>query len=334
MATLQDLILKNINLTHQTQSGFWPVACAACNDHSERAGFKFENGSVGYHCFNCKRKFIYNEGETLISNVALNILESFGISKTRVMEVVNGNFFETGEITFEKIKQSRERTLSNLVGVETKLPKFSFYVGSEKHVAIEEKIIAYLRSRCIDPFKIKAMYSLSERHEDRVLIPIYQSGKLIHWQSRSILSNVRPRYLTCSDNKNIAIWGMHNIYKHTGPLFITEGIFDASLVDGIALLGSDLSPEKIHILNSINRRKVVVVDYDKNGAHLANMALQNNWEISFPCKNKDINKSVIQDGILLTIHTLMKNICVPTSSGIEIGGVDFGAMLELNLKMI
>ena len=334
MNTLQDLITSNIHLSHQTSSGFWPVKCAACNDHSERAGFKFENGTVGYHCFNCKKKFSYTEGETIISNNALNILECFGISKTRVMEIVNGSFFETGEITFEKIKQSRERTNSSLIGVETHLPKFSFYVGSEKHPEIEEKIILYLQSRQIDPFKIKAMYSLSERHQDRVIIPIFQYNNLIHWQSRSILNNVRPRYLTCHDNKNIAIWGLQNIHKHSGPLFVTEGIFDASLIDGVAILGSDLCQEKIQILNSINRRKVVVVDYDKNGSVLANQALENGWEITFACKNKDVNKSVLSDGILYTINTLMENICSPKASGINFNGMDLGSMLELNLKMI
>lgn len=331
---LQQLIQQYVPLSNQTNSGFWTIECAACNDHSPRAGFKFENGEVGYKCFNCKRKFRYVEGETIISNYAIQILEAFGIPKSKVMEVVNGNFFETGEITFEKIIESRQRTLGSIIGSETKLPKNTFFIGSDKFPDIQKPIINYLESRKIDPYKIKAMFSLSERHENRVIIPIYQHGKLIHWQSRSILKDVKPRYLTCYDNKNIAIWGLQNSYKHTGPLFITEGIFDASLVDGVAILGSDLSPEKIQILNTINRKKVVVVDYDANGKSLAMAALEAGWEITYAPSGFDINKSVVANGILYTIHTLMRNICQPQQSGVEFMGMDLGAMLELNLKMM
>lgn len=334
MKTLQELIQNNVNLTHATNSGFHPIECAVCNDHSQRAGFKFENGTVGYHCFNCKAKFLYTEGETIISNRAVQILECFGISKHSIMETVNSNFFETGEITFERIMQSRQRTLGSLIGTEVKMPKHSFFVGSDKHPDIEKKITDYLASRMIDPYKVKAMYSLSERHIDRVLLPIYQKGTLIHWQSRAITSNIRPKYLTCNDNHNVAIWGLHNSYKHSGPLFITEGIFDASLIDGVAILGSTISPEQVSILEGIRRKKVIVVDYDSNGSSLATTALHQGWDITFAAKGKDVNKTCMSDGLIYTIHTLMTNITTPSKGDIEFNGVDLQSILTLNLKML
>jgi hypothetical protein len=332
MKTLQDLIQKNVVLAHQTNTGFWPVACKACNDHSPRAGFKFDNKTVGYHCFNCKRKFTYVEGETDISNTAIYILGTFGISKSSILEVVNGNFFETGEITFERIIQARQKNVNSIIGTEVKLPKNTFYVGSEKFPDIEGKIVKYLEGRRIDPYKVKAMYSLSERHTDRVILPIYQNGKLIHWQSRTMLSDVRPRYLTCYENKNLAIWGLHNLYNHEGPLFITEGIFDAALIDGVAILGSDLSEEKLKILDNCRRKKVIVVDADDNGNKLAHAAVKHGWMVTNCVDKLDVNKSVIKHGILFTIHTLMSNICAPEQTGVEFGGMDLSVALELGFK--
>lgn len=333
--TLQELIESSATLNHQTATGFFPVACPVCNDHSERAGFKFEDGEVGYNCFNCKAKFSYTEGETLISRNAISILGNFGISHSRIMEVVNQSFFETGEITMEKIMASRKAISTNINHLpEAKLPANSFFVGSQKHPEIEAEVEQYLMGRNIDPTKIKAMYSLSERHMGRVLIPIYYKGKLIHWQSRTMDKNTRPRYLTCHDNKQAAVWGMHNLFKRDGPLFITEGIFDASLIDGISILGSDLTESKIQLLNTITRDKVIVVDYDKNGKSLAQQALKNGWKITFACQNKDVNKSVIEDGLFFTIHTLFSNICNPQQSGVQYNGLDLASILELNFKIL
>lgn len=332
--SLQALIETHVALNHQTATGFFPIECPVCNDHSVRAGFKFDDGEVGYNCFNCKAKFSYTEGETLISKNAITILQAFGISHSAILAEVNHNFFETGEITMEKVMANRAAITTNINHLpEAHLPAHSFFVGNGKHPEIEKDIIEYLSLRKIDPHKIKAMYSLSERHIDRILIPIYYKGKLIHWQSRS-LKNERPRYLTCHDNKQAAVWGMHNLFKRDGPLFITEGIFDASLIDGISILGSDLTPSKIQLFNSISRDKVLVIDYDKNGKTLAEAAIRNGWKITFACQGKDVNKSVIEDGILFTIHTLFQNICEPKDSGVQYNGMDLEAVLQLNFKIL
>lgn len=330
---LQELIETNITLSRVTNTGFHPVACAACNDHSERAGFKFEDGHVGYHCFNCKRRFVYTEGETLISNSAIFILGAFGISRERVLNTVNANFFETGTITLQQLTRFKKEDGLHLSPVDISLPKNSFFVGSGKHKSLEEPIKDYLHSRNINYADVKAMYSLSERHQNRVILPIYKSGKLIHWQSRAI-DNTKPRYLTAHDNKQIAMWGLNNAYKHNGPLYVTEGIFDASFIDGVAILGSDLSPEKKYMLDNISRAKVLVVDSDQNGGKLAQVALQTGWDITFLPEKLDVNKSVNKYGLFYTIYMLQQNITTATASGIKVDGIDFGAMLALGLKMI
>lgn len=332
--TLRELIEQSVQLPPETGgSGFHPVHCAACNDHSPRAGFKFSDGSVGYNCFNCSRKFIYVEGDLNISRTAVSILNAFGISTNRIMEVVNSNFFDSGgEISFESIRQAREHTL-NLVVEDSSLPKMSFYLGKNKHPEIEAPLIEYLSARGVETSQIKAMYSLDERHLNRIILPCYQNSKLIHWQSRSIESNARPRYLTSFKNKQLAMWGHHNSFKHSGPLFITEGIFDAYFIDGMALLGSDLTPEKVNILSKIPRKKVVVIDSDANGNKLATAALELGWELAFPPDGLDVNKSVMKYGLFYTIHSLFKSRCQPEKSGLVCDGIDLQSALALQFKM-
>ena len=323
MKTMQELIENSLILGNETGSGFRPIKCSCCNDHSPRAGFKFEDGAVVFKCFNCKRIFVYVEGDATISNNAKSILVAFGINRSSVEELVAGNFFDNGgEITLHHVKHAKEINL-NLEPIS--LPKGSIPLGNDSHVEYQKPIIEYLESRLIDYKKINAHFNLSEKFINRFIIPCKTNNKVIHWQARTIIPDCKPRYLTAFDNKAKALWGMDNIWKYSGPLFITEGFSDAYFVNGVALLGSDLTEEKFQILSNNRRRKVVVVDYDKNGKILANTALQHNWEITFPPKNLDINKSVIQNGRLFTFKNLIDNITSPNKSDI--------LSMDVNLSM-
>jgi hypothetical protein len=77
----------------------------------------------------------------------------------------------------------------------------------------------------------------------------------------------------------------------------------------------------------------MVVDRDKNGAALADLALQLNWEITFPPEDSnDVNKSIQKHGKLFTIWTLMKNTTVP--QGIRTAsGVNLQSKLHLDMQL-
>lgn len=76
------------------------------------------------------------------------------------------------------------------------------------------------------------------RFKDRVIIPIYQGGKLVSWTSRAIGKNVEAaRYLALSEDQGGLVNVFHTIWnwdelKHGGDLLIiVEGPFDALKVD-------------------------------------------------------------------------------------------------------
>lgn len=161
-----------------------------------------------------------------------------------------------------------------------------------------------------------------------------REGKVIFWQARTILPGVKPRYMSPSVVKDAVLWGYDNIFKnYDQPLFITEGIFDAEPLDGIALLGSKLNEAKLEILNRSKRRKIVVVDRDDNGSALAEMALQHGWEITFTALGAgDVNKSIQTRGRLLTIWDLLKNATAPSTLRTS-KGVAVQSKLELGMQM-
>src|SRR5271167_3055361 len=93
------------------------------------------------------------------------------------------------------------------------------------------------------------------------------------------------------------------------PLFICEGVFDAMMVDGVAILGSKLNDAKVELLSKSSRRLVFVIDKDSNGKHLAEDVLRRGWEIAFtPEGTEDLNQSVRRFGLSYTIYELMKSV--------------------------
>jgi len=236
--TLQELIERKVVLGKQSAKGFRALRCQVCHDHSERAGFKFEAGEVRYNCFNCQARFVFTEGDTSVSKNARRILECYGITREELNEVTGSSFLlkkaETKEITLESMKPQ-----VSLYTPEVKLPPNSHPLGSDFCDELQAPIIEYLMSRHIDPLRLNAHFSTDPKFLNRVIVPCMREGKIIFWQARTILPGVKPRYMSPSVVKDAVLWGYDNIFKnYDQPLFITEGIFDAEPIDGIALLGS------------------------------------------------------------------------------------------------
>lgn len=331
--TLRELVEKKVALGAPNAKGWRPVRCQVCHDYQERAAFIFDDIYTGASCFNCGSKFRYKEGSGKLNGNARRILECYGITREELNEVTGSSFLlkkaETKEITLESMKPQ-----VSLYTPEVKLPPNSYPLGSDFCDELQTPIIEYLLSRHIDPLRLNAHFSTDPKFLNRVIVPCMREGKIIFWQARTILPGVKPRYMSPSVVKDAVLWGYDNIFKnYDQPLFITEGIFDAESLDGIALLGSKLNEAKLEILNRSKRRKIVVVDRDDNGSALAEMALEHGWEITFTALGVgDVNKSVQTRGRLLTIWDLLKNATVPSTLRTT-KGVAVQSKLELGMQM-
>jgi hypothetical protein len=329
---LRDLIESNIHLGQESSGGFRVLRCACCKDHSERAGFKFDGDTVGYNCFNCKARAMHEEHTTDMSVAMKRVLEAFGITREQINEVVGSAFFA-------KASEPKEITAAAMVPPvrlftpEVALPPKSYPIGVHHNEELQLPLAEYILNRGLDPVALNAHFSLDPKYLNRVILPCMRDGKIIYWQART-LGNSKPRYLSPGINKDAVLWGYDNLRRsYELPLFVTEGIFDAASIDGVALLGSKINESKLQILNRSRRRRAVVIDRDDNGGRLGQLALLHGWEITFPPNGAtDVNDSHQKYGKLFTIYTLMKNMTVPT--GIKTPtGVTFKSQLELNMQL-
>lgn len=304
---LADLIRENV-VTREIATGWHVCKCQVCNDYKERAGFRFED-EVIYHCWNCSAVSKYEENSGRISKNFRRILCAYGIDDTEISSVVNiALFFK------KKDKEETKITLSQLTKINTttptiKLPAKTFPLGHGEFVDYQEKLVAYLLSRKIDITKYSFFFSLESRFINRIIIPFYRQANLIYWQARSIDANEKKRYDNSPGIRDAVMFNLDQLNRHThAPLFITEGVFDAMMVDGVALLGSALNDAKTKLLSDSHRRLVFVIDKDKTGRHLAEDVLARGWEITFTPDAQDVNESVQRFGFSYTINELMKHI--------------------------
>lgn len=305
---LEDLIREKIPLGSADSRGFYSLKCPCCSDYKIRAGWKFEDEKIVFNCWNCSTSSVYEEFGGHISKKMRGILNAFDIDDTEISSVVNLAFFN-------KKAESKVITLADLKKINTttptiSLPPKSYPLGHPEFIDYQSKIVDYLIDRNVDFIKYPFYFSLEERFINRVIIPFYRNNNLIYWQARSIIESEKKRYDNAQVSREAVMFNLDYLHFYSqGPLFVTEGVFDAMMVDGIALLGSKLTEAKVNLLLKSPRRLVFVIDKDSNGRHLAEDVLRRGWEIAFaPYGADDLNHSVKRFGMSWTIMGLMQSI--------------------------
>ena len=308
--SLADIIQSKVPMAAANSRGFHDVDCPMCNDRRQRGGFKFDGDSTGYSCWNCQVRFKYEEGTGKLSGNAREILAAFGITRDDLTEIRSALFTKSVEkdITLETI------TTVKLTTPEVAFPDRTRALLSAGHEEFQEPLLEYLINRKIDPLKTTFYYSLDPKLLRRVIIPFWRDGKLIYWQARTI-DDVKPRFLNCVVAKDAVMYGYDQLHSYeVAPLFVTEGVFNAILVDGMALMGAVLNVAKIEILKRSKRRLIFVRDRDSQGDSLSRQVLENGWEITtVDNRVNDINESVQKFGLPFTALSLLKNARSPSN---------------------
>lgn len=116
------------------------------------------------------------------------------------------------------------------------------------------------------------------RYYGRLIIPVYEDGKLVTFLARVLLDGVEPKYLFPSLPRKDAIWGLENInsdvVKQEKEIIICEGWQDSYKIHGFALLGKSMSVNQMEkILSRVPSDYVIGVMLDKD-------AWKNGYEVA------------------------------------------------------
>lgn len=271
----QDYIIQNIysyckRPTYKKYQGVYNAECCVCNEGnssgSKRRLFYFPAEHY-FYCFNCSRS--WNE---------INWLQEV-----------------SGKQYFEILKESKQFNGStNLVDmlssqVEVKVPikvpsipedsvdicddqQCDYYKGTSQYRVLETAL-NYCNTRKLFTAvnRPKSFYiSFNDYvHKNRLIIPFYsESGKIESYQSRVLIGDEYPKYLTKFGDK--CLYGENNIDSSIPYIFVFEGPIDAMFVkNGVAIGGSTLTEKQETFLNKCFGQEIIFVyDNDKNNKEM------------------------------------------------------------------
>lgn len=307
---LKSLILSRLSGRKVNPSGWMSLNCPMCismgevrPDKRKRGGFNFTTTNViSYHCFNCGYTTGWHAGSVL-GHKFINLLTNINIEDS----VVNKLKIESLKEKDQDIIVEPERKV-NLDWESVALPNNSMPISDK----VDKKVLSYLQSRGKGIYENWDFYWSPDTYMDlnsRIIIPCYFKNKTVGWVSRHIKPNkdTTPKYYV--NVQRDYLFNVDQLYtKDRKYVILVEGPFDAIGIDGVSLLGSQVTDTQAEFLNSFNKKIILVPDRDRAGKKLIPSAIKHGWSVSFPDwdKNvKDVADAVKKYGRLFTLRSIL-----------------------------
>ena len=293
----------------QTPSG-WVSFNAVCCTHNgnsldkrQRGGFKSTEQGWSYHCFNCGYTASFILGRQLTFK-ARKLLTWLNVPDAEIEHV---NLESLKHRNIHGIIDDRQRAVNVLQSIEFEqrdLPPFAELLTNE-HAYYTE----YVRSRCVPrdfPVMIQERTDGVHWVRPHVVIPFTHNDKIVGWTCR-FLDNKQPKFI--SDSQPGYVFGTDLQHDNWQSVVVTEGIFDALSIGGLALMHNTISDAQARLIRSLGKEIIVVPDQDKPGMKLVDRAVELGWAVSMPewtAGIKDVNDAVKEYGRLVTLIHIMQ----------------------------
>jgi hypothetical protein len=305
-----------------TPSGWTSFNAPCCTHNGQSADTRGRggltanaDGSVSFHCFNCSFKTSYQPGRHLTYKFR-RWLSWMGAEDNDVKRLVIEAIRVKDLIAPEELKEPEEKIEFKV----RELPKdaVSFQQLLTHHLLDDfrnvppllNSAVDYVKARKIDTGKYDFYWTDATEHSlhQRVIIPCVWQGRIIGYTSRAFTDGVKPKYY--SHYEPNFVFNTNNQLPDWKFVIVCEGPFDAMSVDGVAVLGNEVSEQQADIIDALGREVIVVADADKSGSKLVDAAIKYGWSVSFPVWQedsdcKDISEAVVKYGKLFVLKTIL-----------------------------
>ena len=298
-------ILDHLPAKRKTSPSGWISFNAVCchhngdsSDRRQRGGIKATEQGWSYHCFNCGYTASFIIGRSL-SYKARKLLLWLGMQE-REIDLINLESLRHKSIN--GILEDRQQVANILQGIqfeERELPPGAEFLTDNFPVQWD-----YLQSRCVPadfPFMTQAMAKRAG-----VIVPFTHNNKIVGSTIR-FLDDRNPRYL--NDMQPGYVFGTDLQQSEWTHVIVTEGIFDALSIGGLALMHNTVNDAQARLIRKLGREVTVVPDQDRAGLDLIDRAVELGWAVSIPNWDpdvKDVNDAVKKYGRLGTLLTIMQ----------------------------
>ncbi len=295
--------------------GGWQSFNAPCCHHlghraddRGRGGIHLDGPNWTYHCFNCGFKCGFTLGQT-IQYKTRQLLSWCGIDDIEIQRWSLESLQHKDLLDFTQPKKKikikfNEHKLPEGELLDRNNPSHKIFIDS-----VEKRGIS------IDEYPFLITPDQSGRMSNRVVIPYTYKGNIVGHTSR-FLDNRIPKYL--NEQQPGYVFNIDMQKPEWAVCILTEGIFDALAIDGVAVMHDDISSEQAQLLSTLNRTIIVVPDRDEAGLKMCDKALELGYQVSLPnwgIDVKDTNDAVVKYGKFQTILSILQSA---TNSKIKI----------------
>ena len=270
------LLLDHLPIkTSKTPSGWRTMDCPMCTDKRKRGGLITTGAKISYNCFNCGFTTGWEPNPTLGKKYK-DLADKLGATAEEIHKA------QIEILKYAEILETEQETdyVYNLQKFDTvRLPES---VISLDDLDIDHPVKKYAIDRGIDGL-YPLMFFNEPLYKQRLVVPFTYNNELVGWTGRHINppDKTTPKYL-----HNMPSGYVFNIDRFADSkreiVIVTEGVFDAIMIDGIAIQGNSVGPEQAHLIEKLGKRIIICPDRDEAGTELMLQAAELGWEVSFP----------------------------------------------------
>lgn len=323
--TMSDIVEDKVEFADQAHSGWRSTYCAVCGDGSRtkgpRGGWYLDGDNVRYNCFNCGIKGAFTpEEEIPMSRAMKQIFQAYGITEYGRILFKYRDSDNSGKI----IKEIKKDPLKDMLKNSFDKPDYLIPLKDVLETDIGKDCVEFLKTKFLTVDDHEFYISSGKTDSDnpktkidakitknRLIIPIKYHDKFLALQARDIYGNSNKKYINIGHISN-AIHGLDSLTDEHKYIFVTEGVWDALHLNGVALITNQLNKVQADILNSFDKEKVVVPDRGERHNTMADKAVEEQgWGITAPRELRNCNDvvdAIEKYGELYTIHMLMNGV--------------------------
>ena len=302
--------------TKSSPSGWTSFNAPCCHhrghkpDTKKRAGIRFDSDGIVYNCFNCKFSTGWQPGSPFGEKMK-SLSRWLGAGEDDIRNMVfEAMKTESPEYQAEPSQPRIEFTSKEMPEGALSLKEWNTLMVGELEQELSNDFVAvlqYVISRGYEnPFDQDFYWTPVAGYRDRVILPFRWQGRIVGNTARKIKEG-RPKYL--SDQHPNYVFNFDHQQESQRYIFVVEGPFDALAINGVALLGSEISDAQARIINSLGAQVVIIPDQDQAGLALFDRAAELGWSVAMPTWADDVKDSaeaVKQYGkLFVTVDAIM-----------------------------
>ena len=289
--------------TSRTPSGWTTLNCPMCSDNRKRGGIITSGAKISFNCFNCGYKTGWAPNPHLGGKFK-ELVTTLGVDQT-----------ELHKLQVELLKHQELLEQEDTTEYVYSLSKFNKVDLPENALAVDDLPDGHRVKQYAIDRGLYGLYPLlyfdETLYKQRLVVPFSYNGDLVGWTARHINP---PNKQTAKYLHNMQPGFVFNVDRFADSkrevVIVTEGTFDAILIDGVSIQGNSVGPEQAQLIEKLGQRITFCPARDDVAKDLIEQAIALDWEVSFPpwhVEIKDAADAVLKYGRLATVSSIIKH---------------------------